>query len=96
MASLLVQFTYLQLLDLLSSMAFLRAGIQEANPAVQFLTQVSGSAVGGLVVAKAVAVALGVCCWRIGRHRLLARINIFYAALVAWNLVALLAGAGSV
>jgi hypothetical protein len=33
---------------------------------------------------------LGLYCWRQGRRQLLFRINILFAALVAWNLVALI------
>jgi hypothetical protein len=48
--------------------------------------------IGGLVLVKALAILLGVYCWRMGRQRLLARINIVFAMVIAWNLIALIAG----
>lgn len=44
----------------------------------------------GLLTVKAAAMGLGVYCWRSGRRRLLGRINVFFAVVIAWNLVALL------
>lgn len=93
--ALLVQFSCLQLLDLLSTLAFLDYGVQEANPLVRAMIQACGSAVSGLAVVKALALLLGVYCWRSGRLHLLARANVFFAALVGWNLVALLVAAGA-
>jgi len=83
-------FAYLQLLDLLTSLAFLANGVREANPLVLLLANGAGSLLAGLVAAKLIALLLGCYCWRSGRPRLLGRVNVFYAALVAWNLVAFL------
>jgi hypothetical protein len=88
--SLFAQFAYLQLLDLLTTLVVLAGGVGEANPMVRFLVAAAGSALGGLLVAKFVALGLALHCWRGGRLRLLGRVNLFYAALVAWNIVALL------
>ena len=93
MMSLLMQFTYLQLLDLLVTLTFLAFGVREANPFVRVLVAGAGSALGGLLAAKLIAVALALHCWRGGRQRLLSRVNVFYAVLVTWNMVALLAKA---
>jgi hypothetical protein len=42
---------------------------------------------------KAAALALGAyCCWQ-GRQKLLVRMNVFFAALVSWNLFAMIASA---
>jgi hypothetical protein len=41
---------------------------------------------------KLLAIVLGLYCWHQGRERLLVRINFLFAAVVAWNLVALIAG----
>lgn len=41
---------------------------------------------------KALALLLGVYCWRADRPGLLQRINFMFAALIAWNLVALILG----
>ncbi len=93
MVPLIAQFAYLQVLDLLSTLAFLVSGVEELNPFVRLLMGAAGSPLGGLVAAKLVALGLGLYCWRGSRLRLLANANLFYAALVAWNLVAFLAQA---
>ena len=46
----------------------------------------------GLLAVKLLAVALGFYCWKGGRERVLIRINILFALLVAWNLAALILG----
>jgi Domain of unknown function (DUF5658) len=89
---LLLQYSYLQMLDLLTTMAFMLHGIQEANPVVRFALRSSSHPLGGLLALKMMALGLGIYCWRGGRHRLLTRINILFAIVVAWNLVALIAG----
>ena len=91
MNQLFLQYSYLQMLDFMTTLAFLLNGVGEANPVVRFALQYSPNPVGGLLVVKLVALALGVYCWRAGRQRLLGRINILFAFLVAWNLVALIA-----
>jgi hypothetical protein len=88
---LFLQYSYLQMLDFMTTLAFLLNGVGEANPVVRFALQYSPNPLGGLLVVKLVALALGVYCWRAGRQRLLVRINILFAILVAWNLVALIA-----
>jgi hypothetical protein len=88
---LFLQYSYLQMLDFMTTLAFLLNGVGEANPVVRFALQYSPNPVGGLLAVKLVALALGVYCWRAGRQRLLVRINILFAVLVAWNLVALIA-----
>lgn len=87
---LLIQYTYLQLLDLMTTVAFMVNGVREGNPLVRLAIDVAPNPLGGLVAVKVVAVLLGVYCWRMGRGRTLVRINILFAALVAWNLVALI------
>ncbi len=91
MNQLLVQYSYLQMLDFMTTLAFLLNGVGEANPVVRFALQYSPNPVGGLLLVKLVALALGIYCWRAGRQRLLGRINILFAVLVAWNLLALIA-----
>ena len=93
MLNLLIQFCYLQVLDILTTLAFLASGVREANPLVRLLFSATQSPLAGLVTVKLVAVGLAVYCWRSRRGRLLSRVNIFYALLVAWNLVAFLLGA---
>jgi hypothetical protein len=80
------------MLDLLTTLAFMLHGIQEANPIVRFALRSSSHPLGGLLAVKLMALALGVYCWRCGRERLLTRINILFAIVVAWNLLALIVG----
>jgi hypothetical protein len=87
---LFLQYSYLQVLDFLTTLAFLMHGVREGNPLVRFFVGVTSNPINGLLVVKLLAVLLGVYCWRMGRAKLLARINILFAALVAWNLVALI------
>jgi Domain of unknown function (DUF5658) len=89
---LLVQFAYLQLLDLMTTLAFLVHGIREGNPLVRFLIDRSSNPISALVAVKMMAVLLGLYCWRMGRLRVLTRMNLLFAVVVAWNLVALIVG----
>lgn len=90
MNHLLVQFTYLQVLDFLTTVAFLLNGVREGNPVVRFVLAATDSPLGGLVLVKIVAVLLGVACWRLGRARLLHRINLLFALVITWNVVAII------
>ena len=76
MNQLLLQYSYLQMLDLLTTMAFLLHGIHEGNPLVRLALRYSSHPWGGLLLVKALALGLGFYCWRCGRQRLLTRINI--------------------
>jgi hypothetical protein len=87
---LLIQFSYLQLLDVLTTLVFLTGGVKEANPVVRFLLVATPSPLLGLLSVKLLAIALAVYCWRTARTRLLLFANLFFAVLVAWNLLALL------
>jgi hypothetical protein len=92
---LLMQYSYLQVLDFLTTIAFLLHGIEEGNPLVRYFVTATSNPIGGLLMVKILAVLLGLYCWRMGRAKLLARINILFAVLVAWNLVALIVGSVS-
>lgn len=92
---LLVQYSYLQVLDFLTTIAFLLHGIEEGNPLVRYFVTATANPISGLLMVKILAVLLGLYCWRMGRAKLLARINILFAVLVAWNLVALIVGSVS-
>jgi hypothetical protein len=83
-------FSYLQALDLLTTMVFLAAGVQEANPIVNFALRSADSPLRALLVMKTLALSIAYYCWRAGRHSLLVRANWFFAGVVAWNLLALL------
>jgi len=89
---LIMEYSYLQVLDFLTTIAFLLQGVREGNPLVRFFVETSGNPLNGLLLVKFLAVLLGIYCWRMGRGKLLQRINILFAVLVAWNLVALILG----
>lgn len=88
--NLLLQFLYLQILDVLTTMAFLMNGLQEANPIVRTIVGWGPTPLEGLVAVKIFAIVLALICVRSARLRLLAGVNVFFAALVAWNLVVLI------
>ncbi len=90
MNSLFIQYFYLQILDLMTTLAFLLTGVREGNPVVRFFVVHAPNPVVGLVVVKIGALALGLYCWRCGREKLLTRINIMFALVVAWNMAALI------
>jgi len=92
---LLLQFSYLQVLDLMTTLAFLLNGVREGNPLVRMAVQYAPHPLGGLLLVKAAALALGFYCWKAGRERLLMRINILFALVVAWNLAALILASSS-
>lgn len=87
---LLIQFAYLQVLDLLTTLAFMLHGVREGNPLVRFMMHATNNPLDGLLVVKLIAAGLGIYCWRLGRGKLLARINVVFALVVAWNLAALI------
>jgi hypothetical protein len=83
----LVQFLYLQILDVLTTVAFLINGAKEANPLVRWLIEIGPSPLAGLVFVKFFGVLLAIYCVRRSRLKLLSRVNIFFAGLVTWNLL---------
>lgn len=90
MNQLLLQYSYLQVLDFLTTVAFMINGVREGNPLVRMAVHYAPHPLGGLVAVKLLAVGLGLYCWTRRRERLLMRINLLFAALVAWNLAALI------
>jgi hypothetical protein len=86
------QYSYLQVLDFLTTIAFLLQGVKEGNPLVRLALSLSPNPVSGLLLVKLLAVCLGLYCWKVGKHRLLGRMNIMFAIVVAWNLAALILG----
>ena len=87
----LLWFIYLQILDLLSTTAFLINGVGEGNPIVRSLMTMAGSPVAGLLWAKLFGTVIAFLCWKTGRIRVLMIANVGYAFLITWNLVALIA-----
>ncbi len=92
MAHPLLQYGYLQVLDLLTTLAFLLHGVQEGNPVVRVAMALLPHPIWGLVAVKVAALALGIYCWWNAKFRLLDRVNLMFAILIAWNLVALILG----
>ncbi len=89
MTNLLIQFSYLQALDILTTLAFLLHGAQEANPLLRILMGITSPLV-VLITAKTFALGLAAFCWLSKRQRILRLANTAYACLVVWNLVALI------
>ena len=88
----LLHFTYLQVLDFLTTIAFLVNGGHEGNPFVRLALGLVGNPIAALLAVKMIAVFIGIYCWRMRRERLLSYINIVFAAVVAWNVIALILG----
>jgi len=86
----LILFSYFQLLDLLTTVGFLLHGVKEGNPLVRLALVAAPSPIAGLIIVKIVAMAMGIYCWKFGRQQLLGRINVLFAALISWNLLALI------
>jgi hypothetical protein len=91
----MLQYSYLQVLDFLTTVAFLVQGVREGNPLVRLALHYAPNPLGGLLLIKLVAVGLGVYCWKVGKRRLLTRMNVMFAVVVAWNLGALILGSAS-
>ncbi|MBI4891449.1 MAG: hypothetical protein HY821_12555 [Acidobacteria bacterium] len=94
-ARLFAHFSYLQVLDVLTTLAFLLAGVQEANPLVRWSMLAFGTPLQGLVAVKMGALLLALLCWWRGRYALLRKANVFFSFLVAWNLFCLILGLAS-
>ena len=82
-------FLYLQLLDALTTLLGFRAGLVEASPFVRVLVHFGPLA--GLLADKVFAVFLAVICVWSGRSRMIRWVNYWYAALVTWNIILILA-----
>ena len=92
MNQLLLHYSYLQVLDFLTTIAFLVNGVKEANPLVRLALNLGHNPIGSLIGVKVLAVMLGFYCWRMGRERLLSRINAMFAVVIAWKLISLILG----
>ena len=85
-------FIYLQLLDLLTTLVGFRLGAGEASPFIRMLMH--AGPVMGVTRSKVVALGLGgVCVWAKKDH-LIRWVSYWYAALVVWNLMVMLATPG--
>jgi hypothetical protein len=74
-------FAALQVLDLLTTLAAFHLGAFEVNPLVAHLTYRFGR-LGGVLISKVTAVAIAM-----GVRRLVWVVNLFYAIVVAWNVI---------
>jgi len=92
MTASLILFSYFQLLDLLTTIGFLMHGVREGNPLVRFALTAAPNPIVGLVLVKVIALAIGLYCWMLRRQQLLGRINVLFAALISWNMCALIVG----
>jgi hypothetical protein len=80
-------FLILQCCDAVTTLAFLKHGVAEANPLIRLALRVSATPAIPLLGFKIAACAIAWFAWRSSRVRLLRRINLFFAACVAWNLL---------
>ena len=85
-------FVYLQLLDLLTTLVGFRLGAAEASPFIRLLMHAGPTT--GVVLSKLFALALGGLCVHANKLYLVKWITYWYAALVAWNLIIILAAPG--
>ncbi len=88
--SILAEFVYLQLLDVLTTIAFLLQGVGEGNPIVRWVITHGPHPIGSLFLMKAVAVAMAIVCVYRHREGLLRKVNIFFAMVVLYNLAVLI------
>lgn len=76
-------FLVLQVLDLATTLLGLQLGLAEASPAVRLMMKIGP--VAGMLLAKAIAIALlGLCLWLRKPHTI-RKANYFFFALVIWN-----------
>lgn len=89
----LAQFIYLQMMDMLTTVAFMMYGIAEVNPVVKWAMRESPSVLGGLFLVKVAAVMLALFCMARSQQKLLRGANIFFAGVVAYNIFVLIMNA---
>ncbi|MEO8369848.1 MAG: DUF5658 family protein [Candidatus Solibacter sp.] len=88
MSTLLI-FAALQAADLVTTLAFLKAGVAEANPLVMALIHALGQPAPAVLLVKVAGCLMAYYAWRTQRFRLLRRANVFFALCAAWNLLAM-------
>jgi len=84
----LILFALLQVLDVATTLWFLREGIAEANPLVRAALVLCAPGL-ALPAAKLIGLAPAWWAWHSGRHALLRKMNVLFGACIAWNLAAL-------
>jgi hypothetical protein len=86
--SALTVFLYLQVLDFLTTILFLKLGLQEGNWMVGWL--VRWSPVLGVLAAKLGTVLLALIAIHYHRHRVIRLANLGYGGVVVWNLLCMI------
>jgi hypothetical protein len=81
-------FLFLQLADFVTTVIALQLGGAEVNPIVRHF--MSGNPLEGLLVAKVLALAIGMGCLFSNKLRAMQVANLAFSGIVAWN-VAILA-----
>ncbi len=81
-------FLYLQVLDILTTLAGFSLGNGEASPFISMMIRLGP--IPALVISKVIAVALAAGCLATNRRHLVRLINYWFAALVVWNLFTIL------
>jgi len=87
-------FIYLQLLDLLTTLVGFRLGAAEASPFIRMLMHAGPGT--GVMLSKLLALGLGGLCVYLRKNHLIRWATYWYAGLVVWNLVVMLAAPGHV
>ena len=82
-------FIYLQLLDLLTTLVGFKLGAGEASPFIRMLMH--AGPVTGVLASKIVALILGGVCVYARKTSLIRWVSYWYAGLVVWNLMVMLA-----
>jgi len=83
---------YLQILDFLTTVLFLMLRQREGNPLAAWLMQHAANPLAGLFLLKLSGAGLGLYCWYAGRRRWLIGYNVFFCAVVVWNILVAYAG----
>jgi hypothetical protein len=85
-------FIYLQLLDLLTTFVGFKLGASEASPFIRVLMHFGPGF--GVAASKVLALALGAFCVYTGKRHVMRWVSYWYAVLVVWNLMVVLASPG--
>jgi hypothetical protein len=86
----LTAFIYLQFLDALTTIAFMMHKVEEMNPLIKWAMRESFNPLLGLALVKVAAVVLAVLCVASSRYGVLRKVNVFFALVVAYNVVVLI------
>jgi len=82
-------FIYLQLLDFLTTILFMKLGLAEASWLVAAL--IRWSPIVGVMAAKAGTIILALIAVRLHKDRVMRLANFGYGGVVVWNLVCMIA-----